>query len=738
MKSELLLKVAVPSPLRRSFDYLLTIPVAGPKPQPGMRVRVPFGRREVIGLITGSGGSSELAHAKLKPVLALLDDSPILDQHTLALYLWASDYYQFPVGQVLQSSLPKAVREGRALVQNLPERWQVSGTGANTSHRDLQRSPRQQAVLELIRHHGSLSTAEISRFTGTAAGSFIKALRDKALIVRAPQEPAHTSQGKTGTRNAPQTLNREQATVLQEINRHLHHYQCLLLEGITGSGKTEVYLQVIAQVLDSGRQVLVLVPEISLTPQTIARFRQRFTGNIVILHSGLSDNERLDAWLQARDGSADIVIGTRSAIFTPLARLGLIIVDEEHDSSYKQQEGFRYSARDLAIYRARQQNIAVLLGSATPSLETLSKALAGRYRHLQLHERAGAASVPLISFIDLRGERLEQGFSPLLMDEIRHHLEQGQQVLIFINRRGFAPILQCHDCGWIALCSRCETSYTLHQHPPGLRCHHCDAQLALPKVCPKCRQARLFALGLGTERSETVLKSCFPDTPIIRVDRDSTRKKSAMGAIIDEVNQGHSCILIGTQMLAKGHHFPRVTLVAILDADSGLFSPDFRGQEHMGQLLTQVAGRSGRGDSPGQVLIQTHHSTHPGLNMLINEGYGSFARQLLEERRRAQLPPFSHLVLFRAEAANRATPQAFLHALHQQAETLGRARLEILGPMPAPMEKRAGRFRYQLFIKAQTRSRLHQLLRPLVSSMDQHPLARKVRWSVDVDPVDLG
>ena len=514
-----------------------------------------------------------------------------------------------------------------------------------------------------------------------------------------------------------------------------------MLDGVTGSGKTEVYLQIIATVLARGQQALVLVPEISLTPQTIGRFRRRFQCRIAVLHSGLTDTERLHAWLDARDGVAQIIIGTRSALFTPMARPGVLIVDEEHDGSFKQQDGFRYSARDLAVVRARRENICIVLGSATPSLESLYNVRGGRYTHLPLTERAGLAAQPSLHLVDTTQEQVQEGFSGPLLSRIGSHLQAGNQVLVFLNRRGFAPTLQCGDCGWISECAHCDARMTLHKTTPHLRCHHCDSRRPIDRHCPLCKSRNLQALGLGTERSQVWLQGLFPDTRVLRIDRDTTRRKNELDVLLNEVHQGGPCILIGTQMLAKGHHFPRVTLVAVLDADAGLFSADFRGQEHTAQLLMQVAGRSGREGMPGEVLIQTRHASHPTLQTLVREGYGHFARVLLEERRLAGMPPYSALALIRAEAEDYRAPESFLALVRTLAEARLRETAEsgitLMGPLPAPMEKRAGKFRAQLQISAQQRPLLQQLLAGLCPQIEALREARSVRWSVDVDPQDM-
>ena len=662
------LKVAVPTPLRGTFDYRLPPGLSMDSIKPGQRVRVPFGKRDVIGIILGFTTTPTIAADRIRDIHELIDHEAALPPALLQVYLWASQYYHFPVGQALMTSLPAPIRRGRALTPSTRS---------------------------------------------------------------APLPPPLPAQ----ERQTPPPLNAAQQLAVEGISTRLGGYSCILLEGITGSGKTEVYLRAISEVLARGQQVLVMVPEIGLTPQTISRFRARLDTALVTLHSNLTDIERFNAWLYARAGQAGVVIGTRSSVFIPLAAPGLIIVDEEHDASFKQQEGFRYSARDLAIYRASKEQIPVILGSATPSLETLNNALSGRYQHLQLPQRAGEAQLPRFRFIDLRGEALQEGFASSLLAEIGFHLKQGQQVLVFINRRGFAPILQCHDCGWIATCQRCDMSYTLHQHPPGLNCHHCETSRPLPLACPECNSHSLLPIGVGTERSEQFLAGQFPDVPVLRVDRDSTRQKDAFADIMQQVHGGEPCILIGTQMLAKGHHFPNVTLVAVLEAEAGLFSANFRGQELLGQILTQVAGRAGRGKQRGDVLIQTHHSDHPGLRCLVEEGYAPFAQALLEQRRRQALPPFRYHVLLRAEATRRHLPLAFLKQAAHLASALS-TQVTLLGPLPAPLEKRAGRFRFQLLLEADTRPALHQLLDNLLPQLENDDNARRVRWSVDVDPLD--
>ncbi len=662
------IKVVVNTPLRRSFDYLLPENFSG-VPAPGMRVRVPFGKRELTGFVIGSSEQSDLEKGTLKTIIDILDTAPVLDEGMLKLIRWAASYYHYPLGQIIHNALPTRVRQGK------PLSFKTSDDIADT---DLK-------------------------------------LKPKPLL----------------------QLNNEQEHARRTISNKGNGFHCFLLEGVTGSGKTEVYMHLIAEQIKQNMQVILLVPEISLTPQTIQRFQERFNENIVAIHSGLTDRQRFDAWTQARSGIAKIVIGTRSAIFTPLLNPGLIIIDEEHDASYKQHEGFRYSARDLAVYRAQLFDTPIILGSATPSLESLNNALDQRYTLLSLGQRAAAAEMPSFSCIDLKGKILSEGFSDALLATINDHLQQNKQVLIFLNRRGYAPILQCHDCGWHATCPRCESSFTLHRSNPQLRCHRCESQQKMIVNCPACQSPALMPMGLGTERTEEKLRAEFPDTPIFRIDRDSTRNRGKLENTLTEINKGNPAILVGTQMLAKGHHFPKVTLVAILDADAGLFSSDFRGQEFMGQLIIQVSGRAGRGKNAGQVVIQTHNSTHPTLTSLINDGYQQFSRALLEQRKIANLPPFSYQALIRAEANLISLPQTLLDNVKQHTQPyLGNNSL-LLGPFPAPMEKRAGRYRFQLLLQSSSRTELHNLIRQLLPVYEGLSQSRKVRWSIDIDPLDF-
>jgi primosomal protein N' (replication factor Y) len=730
----MILRIAIPSPLRRLFDYL---PPAGEtsRLQPGQRLVVPFGRSRSIGILVEITDHSDVPTERLKPALELLDKEPLLSPPMLSLLEWVSSYYHHPPGDVYHAALPISLRKGKSAALCNRYQWRLTAEGKQTAPETLARAPRQVQLLKLLADSpdglGSDQLNQLSRGWTTP----MQRLREKALVEKI-ERPCLPTVAADQARALP-PLNSDQSKALQAITAAAGRFQPFLLDGVTGSGKTEVYLNATERVVAGGAQVLILVPEIGLTPQLVGRFRRRFSVPVAVHHSGLSEGERLCAWTAARSGAAPVVIGTRSAVFTPLRHPGLIIIDEEHDASFKQQEGFRYSARDLAVRRAQLHNIPVILGSATPSLESLANARAGRYQRLLLPERAGSASHPTIRILDVRNQSMREGLSTAMLGAITTHLANGGQVLLFLNRRGYAPTLLCHGCGWVCHCPRCDAHMTLYAGDRRLRCHHCGHEKPLPRQCPECGSEELCPVGQGTQRIEEALQEHFPDHKPLRIDRDTTRRKGAMETIVNEIRSGTHRILIGTQMLAKGHHFPDVTLVGILDADQGLFSTDFRASERMAQLILQVAGRAGRADKPGEVLIQTHVPDHPLLQLLVEQDYGHFAEAALEERRQALLPPYSHLALLRAEAVDPDAPVLFLEAARQQAEQSGTAGVMLFGPVPAPMERRAGRTRAQLLLQAGKRSALHQLLNdwaPLLESLKE---GRKVRWSLDVDPIEM-
>ena len=726
-----ILRIAVPSPLYRSFDYL---PPAGVDPdtlQAGVRVRVPFGRRILVGVLLEVCSNPVVEQQKLKRAQAVLDSRALLEEDVLAMVQWASAYYHHPVGDALASALPVLLRRGEPPKASPTIAWRLTAHGRAIDPATLSHAPRQAAAIAAL----SASPDGLDRAALDVPASVLRTLSERGLIESFSRVPS-----PAGTRPAVAAsghrLNPAQQQAVDSILARLGEFTPFLLEGVTGSGKTEVYLRLIEQVLARQQQALVLVPEIGLTPQLVARFSKRFPVPLALLHSGLSDRERLAAWQQARSGNAPIIIGTRSAIFTPLACPGLIIVDEEHDASLKQQDGFRYSARDLAVWRARRLAIPVVLGSATPSLESLLNVREARYQLLDLPERTGAARMPDFEILDIRQQPMEHGLSPPLVHRIGQHLDAAGQVLLFLNRRGFAPVLMCYDCDWIADCRRCDARLTWHQRDGRLHCHHCGSQRPVDTICPQCGGKDLHPMGQGTERVEQALAEHFPKVERLRIDRDTTRRKGELDALLKRARSGQARLLLGTQMLAKGHHFPAVTLVGILDADQGLFSTDFRGSERMAQQIVQVAGRAGRHDRPGEVIIQTRHPDHPLLQLLVRQGYPAFASAALAEREAAQLPPFTSIALLRAEAADAQLPMQFLESARDVVTAAGTASVTAWGPVPATMERRAGRFRAQLLLQSARRGDLQRLLGTLVLHLEADRHARRVRWSVDVDPAD--
>ncbi|ABO22251.1 primosomal protein N' [Shewanella loihica] len=728
----LFVEVALPVPMRQAFSYRVKEADLD-KAQVGVRVRVPFGRQQLIGLVTGLSQSCDLAPNQIKSVITFLDHEGVLPPSLYKLTQWAARYYFCSLGQMLSQALPVALRKGAEVEAQQLQVWRVTAAGQEADIDLLKRAPAQRKLL-LALLETELSQDELNALEQSKTA--LKALVERGWIECIERRIESNLSWRDGLEldETPHQLNPEQAIAVAMLNQQ-QGYHCTLLEGITGSGKTEVYLALLETVLKQGKQALILVPEIGLTPQTISRFKRRFKVQVAVIHSGLTDNQRLSAWRLARSGEAAIIIGTRSALFTPMRYPGIIILDEEHDASFKQQEGIGYHARDLAVMRGHLESIPVLLGSATPSLETLQNALSGRYQHLSLGSRAGAAEKVRQGIIDIRNQPLKNGLSHGLLNEMRIHLDAGNQVLLFLNRRGFAPALLCHECGHLHECDRCDAFFTVHQSLGEIRCHHCGNQYAIPRQCHQCGSTMLMGQGVGTEQLADALAKEFPNYPVVRIDRDTTSRKGALETHLNAIHKGEYKILVGTQMLAKGHHFPDVTLVGLLDVDGALFSADFRAPERFGQLYTQVSGRAGRARKPGTVLLQTHQCDNPILRELMHKGYGEFARGQLEERKQALLPPAWHMLLLRAEAHKAEDADAFLA---QVAQLLPQdEQCEIIGPMPAPMDRKAGKFRRQLMFQTKTRGLLQQAFEQALPQIEALPLAKRCRWSLDRDPQDL-
>lgn len=726
------LQVAIPVPMRQLFTYQIPNNMIG-KIRIGERVIVPFSHRQVVGIVLELQDHCDVPEKKLKSIISQVHDNFHFDASLLTFLRRCADYYHHPLGDVFQQALPVLLRQIKQPDVSPTMLWHNQEAPDQTILEKLEkRTSKQLALYQLITSHQGLSWPELRTLNFTKAQ--LNGLVDKQLITEKPAKiTPFTWQEQALNIENRLKLSVEQAIIVTAIKQSQHQFTCHLIEGVTGSGKTEVYLQAMEDVLANNQQVLVLVPEIGLTPQTLNRFEQRFAVPIYLHHSGLNDKERLDTWLSAQRGNAAIVIGTRSAIFTPLHKLGLIIVDEEHDSSFKQQDSFRYHGRDIAILRARQLNIPIVLGSATPSFESLQNALSGKYHYHQLLKRAGNSKFAKIEIVDMANQPTEFGLSSNIKAAMKQTLVRGEQVLLFLNRRGYAPAINCNECHWIADCQRCDKPYTLHQGQKLLICHHCGCQKRIPPQCPSCGSVRIVPVGQGTEQLEHRITELFSDYSVVRIDRDSTRRKGELAKLLQEVTENKHQLLVGTQMLAKGHHFPNVTLVVMLDIDGALFSYDFRAAENMAQLLIQVAGRAGRESKPGKVMVQSHYPDHPLLQDLVHNGYVHFAKQGLSERQQALLPPFTFQALFRAEANYPSYPEKFIRQLCQHSYQ----GCELAGPIPAAMEKKAGKFRYHLIVQGKSRKDLHLAIHAILQHINQSELLNKVRWSVDIDPTDL-
>jgi primosomal protein N' (replication factor Y) len=732
MSGPQVLQVAIDTPLRHLFDYWTPENPGRHVPQVGVRVQVPFGRRRAIGVVAAMASKPEIAKAKVRAADRILDAEPLFDAATLELLCWAARYYHHPVGEVLAAAMPAALRHGVAL-DEIAESWRITASGMSEGlGATARRARRQNELLARLAAEGPLRTEALNPWRDAVRELARRGWIELVEQPRAAAPGRHELDAILTT--AGPTLNADQQAAFAAIEATLGQFAVHVAFGVTGSGKTEVYLRAIEAVLKRGGQALVLVPEIGLTPQLLARFRERFNAGLAVLHSGLSDGERLDTWRAARSGRARIVIGTRSAVLAPMAGLGLIVVDEEHDASYRQQDGFRYSARDLAVARAQRLGIPAILGSATPSLETLANVEQGRYRLSRLPVRTGSAQPPVERVIDLRGHATEQGLATPTLAAIRQHLDRQAQVLVFLNRRGYAPALFCTNCGWMAPCRHCDSRMTVHLGAGRLRCHHCGAEEAIPGTCASC-SGPIKPVGQGTQRIEETLARLFPAAPIVRLDRDAVRRKGQMETAFERVTSGDARLLVGTQMLTKGHHFPDVTLVVVLDADQGLFSADYRAAERLAQTITQVAGRAGRAERAGEVLIQTQFPDQPLLRQLIEHGYEGFARSALDERRQAGWPPFTRLALLRAEASQMADAEGFLQGARHAAGRLPKD-IELLGPAPAAMPRKANRYRAQLLVESPSRTALQNFLDDWIPRIEALKRS-KVRWSLEVDPTEV-
>ncbi|XZQ55127.1 MAG: primosomal protein N' [Arsenophonus sp.] len=730
-----IVQVALHIPLMKTFDYQL------PKniffPSKGCRVVVHFGKQKktILGIVLSHNQSSKFNYKELKTIEQVLDQESLFSDNLWSLLLWASKYYHYPIGEVLFHTLPVLLRKGEEAAFSSVWQWQITKQGKILPLNKLKQAPKQQYAIKLLQqksiYHHEIVEYELSK-------NSLQTLKKKGLIQLLSVQPKIKNwHSDFYICDKKPKLNLEQLKAVKAINSQLTFIPWLLI-GITGSGKTEVYLNVIENILAQGKQTLVLVPEISLIHQTIQRFNNRFNTPIDVLHSSLNNSERLSVWLRAKKGHTSILIGTRSALFTSFSKLALIIIDEEHDNSYKQQDGWRYHARDLAVFRAKKENIPVIMGTATPSLESLYNIKKGKYHRLDLTKRPGNAKLANQYLIDLKGQSLKYLMSKPLIQRIKDHLTENNQVMLFLNQRGYSPILICHDCGWIAKCLRCNHYYTLHNYQHRLNCHLCNTKLLIPIQCFDCGSTHLLPIGLGTEQLEESINKLFPKIPVTRIDKDTTQHKGALEKQLDLVYTNGARVLIGTQMLAKGHHFPNITLVALLNVDSVLFSNDYRATERFAQLYIQVSGRAGRTGKYSEVILQTHYPEHPLLSTLLKRGYNEFALEILKERRDVSLPPHSNHIIIRSKDHNNEYAFDFLNTFKKQIEKhhMYNTELLLIGPMPAIQAKREGYFHWKLLLQHFSRHYLQKLISYVLPKIIKYPESRKVKWNIDVDPTE--
>jgi len=721
-----IVRVALDVPLPSLFDYSCDQEVAI-----GQRVIVPFGKRQMVGLVLECVDTSDMAPDRVKSVLQIPADNAPLSSELIKLLRFCSDYYRHPAGQTFLSALPTRLRSVQPVVRKPVFDYRLTPAGDAL---DIETFPKRKIVQRRILAklmEGSCKLAQLKSLS-TTAGKQLNLLIEAGYVEQCEKLPAAGKHELV----AAHTLTVEQQQAMDAV-MGTEGFACFLLHGITGSGKTEVYVHLMHEVLQQGKQVLLLVPEINLTPQLEQYFRSRFPDTeFASLHSGLSEGERLHNWQQAQAGTAQIVLGTRLAVFAELPKLALIIVDEEHDTSFKQQDGLRYSARDVAIFRANQRGVAIVLGSATPSLESYHNAQNGRYRMLRLTDRAQAeAKLPAVRCVNINQTVMHHGISENLLREIEQRLIRKEQSLLFINRRGYAPVLMCTSCGWLSDCKHCAGKMVLHLNDKRLRCHHCGYQIRMPHACPECGTADLHPVGSGTQRIETVLKERFPDARILRVDRDSTRNKRAWQNMREQIHANEVDILVGTQMLAKGHDFPALTLVGVLNPDSALYSSDFRAPEKLFAQLVQVSGRAGRANKPGEVIIQTAFPDHPLFRSLQAYDFDGWAASQIAERQMAGFPPFMFQVMLRAEGKQESEVYAYLNQARKAAAKL-ELNIEVLGVVPAALSRRANHFRAQLLIQSSSRKEIRQFLRAWQSELDALATPQ-LRCSLDIDPLDF-
>lgn len=736
-------KVIVNGPFYEPLDYLIPENLSV---KIGSRVIVPLRNRKTIGFILNIVNKSQFKINQLKNIIEILDEKPILTKEEIDLTLWLSQYYHSFLYDALSSILPNALLHGESLTK-IETFWQINPNFKSINLDDLfkKNAIKQRDAFQFLQNLNKPITQEILKEKNIDLKT-LRNLESKHLISYSEQkinlfnENIKIDLKQLKIEKPKFKLSDEQLLAIETVKESANQFHCFLLNGVTGSGKTEVYLKIIEKALKNNQQILVLVPEIGLTPQLIERFKVRFNDQnnhlIETFHSFLSDKKRFEIWHLVKQEQVKIIIGTRSAVFLPFKNLGFIVVDEEHDASFKQQVRLRYNARDIAILRAKKFNIPIVLGSATPSLETLYQVKNKKYQELLLSKRSSDASECKTYLIDMRHNAIHSGISQQLMDKISEHLANHNQVMLFLNRRGYAPILSCESCGDVVECKRCDSPFTYHINPQRLICHFCQSSKPILSNCPSCQSDQLKLMGHGTEKLEEYLIKQFPHHHILRIDRTSTNTQAKIEDSFEQIKNKKVDIIIGTQMLAKGHHFPNVTLVGIINIDQGLFSVDFRALERTAQLITQVSGRAGREEKKGEVYLQTRQVDHPLLQLLLKEGYLKFAEQILEERKELHFPPISSIALLNGESSNQVILEQLLIELRNHSQALCQNNQKIIGPFPALRAKTQGKYKMTLLIQANNRAQRQQILYQ-IRQLILDKKYQKVRLSLDIDPSDL-
>lgn len=723
---------ALSLPVYNLFDYELDESI---QPVAGQRFKLPFGQGKKLGILVSCQSGTETRHKNIKAVLQQLDAEPMISSHLMKLASWLAEYYCQPFGEVLFQFLPRLARKAELMTETRVQFWVANAVDEKLLHSIKSKAPRQYDVLKaLIQSKNGLNAVQL-RQIHDAWHQPVKVLFDKGLISKELREnlPLVDSVPQASFELTP-----DQQGVCQQISPHLNKFIVHLIQGVTGSGKTEVYLDLMEQVIEQGKQVIYLVPEIGLTPQLLKRLQSRLGSGVVSSHSAMTELQRYQSWDQFKRGVVRVIIGTRSALFSESSKLGLIIIDEEHDASFRQQDGLRYHARDVAIKRAQMLNIPIVLGSATPSLESLHNCDKPHFRLYRLDQRVGHSKPPAIELLDCSQIPLNTGCSPQLLKAIKKHLSASGQVLLFLNRRGFAPVVMCHECGWQSSCYQCDSRMTLHQSVNKLICHHCGFSVMVPYKCPDCGDKEIRHYGVGTQQLEEFLQGQFPEVEIIRIDRDSVKSSKQFEARMRPVREAKPCILVGTQMLAKGHDYPHITLVGMLDCDQALYSSFYRASERLIQTVLQVSGRAGRAEKKGQALLQTAFPSDPIMQNLCHQSYSELVQSILEERKMVGFPPYTRVVTFLVDAVELELALEKLNLLKQYLSDINQnSKVKVIGPIPALMTRRIGRYRAQLSILSGDIQSIRSVLQQLMPKIQSIRNTRKSRLTIEVDPLDL-